>query len=99
MALHRQQPADICLLAPATCVHQHQKETDSYSSTVSSLPILTAGNGTSDLFYDDDSVLFIDMHQDGVWPGSGKLQETGAGRGEGFTLNIPLPSEGPRTCF
>lgn len=51
------------------------------------------GNGTSDLFYDDDSVLMIDMHEDGVWPGSGLLNETGTGRGQGHTINIPMPSQ------
>ena len=50
------------------------------------------GNGTNDIFYDDDSVLMIDMHEDGVWPGSGQLQETGTGRGQGHTINIPMPS-------
>lgn len=50
------------------------------------------GNGTNDLFYDDDSVLMIDMHEDGVWPGSGQLQETGTGQGQGHTINIPMPS-------
>lgn len=50
------------------------------------------GNGTNDLFYDDDSVLMVDMHEDGVWPGSGQLQETGTGRGQGYTINIPMPS-------
>lgn len=51
------------------------------------------GNGTNDLFYDDDSVLMIDMHEDGVWPGSGLLNETGTGRGQGHTINIPMPSQ------
>ena len=51
------------------------------------------GNGTNDLFYDDDSVLMIDMHEDGVWPGSGLLSETGAGKGQGHTINIPMPSQ------
>ena len=32
-----------------------------------------------DLFYDDPSVLLIDLHQEHVWPGSGALDETGAG--------------------
>lgn len=50
------------------------------------------GNGTNDLFYDDDTVLMVDMHEDGVWPGSGQLQETGTGRGQGYTINIPMPS-------
>ncbi|KAL3135763.1 hypothetical protein ABBQ32_007326 [Trebouxia sp. C0010 RCD-2024] len=49
------------------------------------------GNGTNDLFYDDDTVLMVDMHEDGVWPGSGQLQETGTGRGQGYTINIPMP--------
>jgi acetoin utilization deacetylase AcuC-like enzyme len=49
------------------------------------------GNGTSEIFYHDPSVLFIDIHKEGVWPGTGSLEETGAGSGEGSTINIPLP--------
>lgn len=48
------------------------------------------GNGTQDMFYDDDSVLFISSHQYPFYPGSGNLRETGTGRGEGFTINIPM---------
>ena len=44
-----------------------------------------------DLFYDDDSVLFIDMHQHEVWPGSGHVNEAGRGKGEGTTINVPMP--------
>lgn len=44
-----------------------------------------------DLFYEDDSVLFIDMHQHEVWPGSGHVNESGRGAGDGFTINVPLP--------
>ncbi len=51
------------------------------------------GNGTQAGFYDDDSVLFISLHQDNLFPtGSGKLTDTGAGKGEGYTINIPLPT-------
>ena len=57
------------------------------------------GNGTNDLFYDDDSVLMIDMHEDGVWPGSGLLNETGTGRGQGHTINIPMPSQNIPYCM
>ena len=49
------------------------------------------GNGTQDTFYADPSVLFIDVHRAGVWPGSGAVHETGAGAGAGATINIPLP--------
>jgi acetoin utilization deacetylase AcuC-like enzyme len=48
------------------------------------------GNGTQDMFYDDDSVLFVSTHQYPFYPGTGALQETGSGRGAGYTLNIPL---------
>lgn len=37
------------------------------------------GNGTQDIFLEDPSVLLIDLHQEGVWPETGSLQETGAG--------------------
>ena len=49
------------------------------------------GNGTEDAFYEDDSVLFISLHQDNLEPiGRGKKEDIGAGRGKGFTINIPL---------
>ena len=49
------------------------------------------GNGTQDIFYDDPSVLFISSHQEGIYPGTGALDETGAGAGQGFNINLPLP--------
>lgn len=49
------------------------------------------GNGTQDAFYSDPSILFVDMHEEGVWPGSGSAEETGTGPGRGTTINIPLP--------
>ena len=49
------------------------------------------GNGTEDAFYEDNSVLFISIHQDGLEPiGRGNKEDTGKGLGEGFTINIPL---------
>jgi acetoin utilization deacetylase AcuC-like enzyme len=50
------------------------------------------GNGTQDIFYEDPAVLFIDIHRDGVWPGSGGIDEVGSNQGEGTTMNVPLPS-------
>ncbi|XP_077214348.1 histone deacetylase 14 isoform X2 [Tasmannia lanceolata] len=49
------------------------------------------GNGTNDAFYDDPDILFISTHQDGSYPGTGKIEEVGHGNGEGTTLNLPLP--------
>ena len=48
------------------------------------------GNGTQDMFYEDDTVLFISTHQSPFYPGTGRIRETGKGRGEGYTINIPL---------
>ena len=50
------------------------------------------GNGTQDVFFDDGSVLFVSSHQAGIYPGTGALGETGAGTGEGATVNLPLPA-------
>jgi acetoin utilization deacetylase AcuC-like enzyme len=50
------------------------------------------GNGTQAAFYADPSVLTISLHQDNCFPpGSGLIEETGAGAGEGFNVNVPLP--------
>ncbi|KAK6150758.1 hypothetical protein DH2020_015690 [Rehmannia glutinosa] len=49
------------------------------------------GNGTSDAFYDDPDIFFLSTHQDGSYPGTGKINQIGIGDGEGSTLNLPLP--------
>jgi len=51
------------------------------------------GNGTEDIFYNDASVLFMSIHQDPrtLYPGTGYIGELGAGEGEGYTVNVPLP--------
>lgn len=56
-----------------------------------------AGNGTKEIFYADERVLFIDIHQDPrtIYPGTGFADEVGEGKGEGFTVNIAvLPGTG-----
>ena len=50
------------------------------------------GNGTSDIFYEDPDVLYISTHQTSIFPGTGKVEETGKGKGEGFNVNIPFTS-------
>ncbi|MCL4543971.1 MAG: histone deacetylase [Chloroflexi bacterium] len=49
------------------------------------------GNGTQDVFYEDDRVLFISIHQHPIYPGTGSLLENGRGAGSGTTINVPLP--------
>ena len=48
------------------------------------------GNGTQHAFYDDDSVLFFSTHQFPYYPGTGRGTETGGGKGQGLTINVPL---------
>lgn len=50
------------------------------------------GNGTQAIFYDDPTVLYFSTHQYPFYPGTGARQERGQGRGEGYTLNVPLPA-------
>ena len=51
------------------------------------------GNGTQEIYYDDPTVLNISFHQDGrtLYPGTGSLEKIGRNKGEGFTVNLPLP--------
>ena len=49
------------------------------------------GDGTSDIFYEDDQVLFCSLHQYPAFPGFGWLDEIGSGPGKGYTINIPMP--------
>jgi acetoin utilization protein AcuC len=52
-----------------------------------------AGNGTSEYFYSNPKVLFIDVHQDPrtLYPGTGFASDIGSGEGRGFTINVPMP--------
>ncbi|MEF8775873.1 MAG: histone deacetylase [Haloarculaceae archaeon] len=49
------------------------------------------GNGTQDIFYDRGDVLYASIHEEGLYPGTGNLLETGRGDGSGTTLNVPFP--------
>lgn len=50
------------------------------------------GNGTQDIFYTDSDVLYASTHEEGLYPGTGKISETGTGGADGTTLNVPLPA-------
>ncbi len=50
------------------------------------------GNGTQEIFYGTDRVLYVSLHEDPRgFPGTGFIDEIGEGRGLGYTVNIPLP--------
>jgi len=50
------------------------------------------GNGTQDIFYDRDDVFYASIHERGLYPGTGDVDETGTGPGDGTTCNVPLAS-------
>lgn len=50
------------------------------------------GNGTQEIFYDTDKVLYISLHEDSSgFPGTGFIDEIGEGKGVGYTVNVSLP--------
>lgn len=60
-------------------------------STLTTTNNFAPGNGTSDIFEHDPSVLFVSTHQAGIYPFQGKVTDVGKGDGEGATMHIPLP--------
>ena len=49
------------------------------------------GNGTNAIFHTDPSVLFASIHEWPLYPGTGPASDLGAGDGEGYTVNLPVP--------
>lgn len=49
------------------------------------------GNGTQDVFWNDPNVLFVSLHQAGIYPGSGRADERGGPDAPWSTINIPVP--------
>lgn len=49
------------------------------------------GNGTEHAFYGSDRVLYCSVHQEHLFPYSGRTDDTGIGNGTGYTINAPLP--------
>lgn len=50
------------------------------------------GNGTEEIFYEDSTVFYFSTHRLDTFPWTGHKHRTGAKNGEGFNMNIPLPS-------
>jgi acetoin utilization deacetylase AcuC-like enzyme len=49
------------------------------------------GNGTEAIFAGSDQVLYVSIHQWPLYPGTGPAEYTGTGKGEGLTINLPVP--------
>ena len=59
------------------------------------------GDGVQEAFYDTDQVLTISLHESGIYfyPGTGFENETGEGRGRGYSVNIPLLAHSDDAIF
>jgi acetoin utilization deacetylase AcuC-like enzyme len=58
------------------------------------------GNGTQHSFYEDPRVLYASTHRYGFfYPGTGSATEVGRGKGEGFTVNMPIASRGDDSLY
>jgi acetoin utilization deacetylase AcuC-like enzyme len=49
------------------------------------------GNGTEEIFYGSSHVLYSSIHQSPLYPGTGAATDFGAGEGDGYTVNLPVP--------
>ncbi|MBT8198294.1 MAG: histone deacetylase [Acidimicrobiia bacterium] len=50
------------------------------------------GNGTQKMFDTHRDVLYLSLHEFPAYPGTGWIDESGTGGGEGSVINVPLPA-------
>jgi len=87
----RSQPMGFCLLNNIALAAQSLLQTEDAKRLAILDMDVHHGNGTQDIFYERNDVFFLSTHQSPLWPGTGMLSERGAGQGEGYTCNLPLP--------
>lgn len=51
------------------------------------------GNGTQEIFYEDNTVFYFSSYQSFTYPGTGAEADRGKGKGEGFTANYLMMPE------
>ncbi|HIP56770.1 MAG TPA: histone deacetylase [Ignisphaera aggregans] len=49
------------------------------------------GNGTQEIFWNDANVIHVDIHEHGIYPGTGDVEDIGGNEARGTKVNIPLP--------
>ncbi len=91
---HHAEPAramGFCLFANAAVAAQHALDAYGARRVLIFDWDVHHGNGTNAIFHDRDDVLFCSIHQSPLYPGTGPAADVGSGRGEGFTVNMPVP--------
>lgn len=57
------------------------------------------GNGTQAIFLERADVAYASIHEKGIYPGTGKIEEIGIGDGLGATINVPLTAGAGTSAF
>ena len=81
-----------CFINNAAVAAQHVLDTGAADSVAIFDWDVHHGNGTQDIFYDRGDVFYASIHENGLYPDTGDIDETGEGDGEMTTLNIPFPA-------
>ena len=92
----RETPMGFCLFGNITVAAKHALESHGLSRVAIMDFDVHHGNGTQDLVWEDDRILFASSHQMPLYPGSGAAHETGA---HGNVLNVPLDPETDGAVF
>jgi len=90
---HRNRASGFCIFNDVAITAKYLQKYYGYDSIAIVDFDVHHADGTQSIFYEDASVLTISIHAFGdfFYPGTGDVSETGAGRGKGYTVNIPLP--------
>lgn len=84
-------PMGFCLLNNIALAAEYLRQEEGASRLAIVDLDLHHGNGTQEIFYERNDVFFLSIHQSPLYPGTGRLAETGSGPGKGYTANLPLP--------
>ncbi|HEX3659518.1 MAG TPA: histone deacetylase [Pirellulales bacterium] len=57
------------------------------------------GNGTQNTFWEDGQIGFLSIHRWPFYPGTGRTDETGSGRGLGWIVNLPTEMGTSRKAY
>ncbi len=79
-----------CLFNNAACAAEYARAVHKLERVMIIDYDLHHGNGTQEIFYEDPGVLYTSIHQSYHYPGTGHIDEIGAGEGRGYTVNFPV---------